>query len=155
MTDPIVEQLVEALREWFDYEDFCAKNHTHVLPDVYLKEGQRRWFKFREDAHAALKAAESAKVTEPVRCKLCNHPPHTERCQEDAPNAQFRCSCAGECLHGKDALYCRDCAAIRAGGGETCLGRGAQEATNAWAAADGGEKLQVALSPLRTIQDPK
>jgi hypothetical protein len=45
----------------------------------------------------------------PTPCKLCGHAKHAERCEEDAPNAQFRCACAGECPHGKDALYCKQC----------------------------------------------
>lgn len=44
-----------------------------------------------------------------IPCNLCGHDKHTTRCEEDAPNAQFRCACAGECPHGKDVLYCKDC----------------------------------------------
>lgn len=43
-----------------------------------------------------------------MNCKLCGHD-HTGRCMEDAPNAQFRCACPGECQHGKHPAYCRDC----------------------------------------------
>ncbi len=43
------------------------------------------------------------------KCKLCPHPKHDSRCEEDAPNAQFRCGCAGPCPHGKDGAYCTQC----------------------------------------------
>lgn len=41
-------------------------------------------------------------------CKLCGHA-HTSKCKEDAPNAQFRCACPGECVHHKHLAYCSEC----------------------------------------------
>ena len=51
-----------------------------------------------------------------MKCSLCEHD-HEGRCREDAPNAQFQCSCPGECLHGQHPAWCRECTAARIGAG--------------------------------------
>jgi hypothetical protein len=54
-------------------------------------------------------------AAQPDKCRLCNHAHHNGiRCEDDAPNAQFRCGCHGECPHRKDPLYCRKCAGTAA-----------------------------------------
>lgn len=50
----------------------------------------------------------------PETCPLCEHPEHTERCQGNAPNAQFRCGCNGPCPHGREKWYCKVCASPQA-----------------------------------------
>ena len=43
-----------------------------------------------------------ARIETTEMCSQCNHPVHSKRCTEDAPNAQFRCACPGDQNENKD-----------------------------------------------------
>lgn len=42
------------IQQWFDYETLCDGSRGIDDGEIYLAEGKRLWFKFREDAAKAL-----------------------------------------------------------------------------------------------------
>ncbi len=97
--DPVREELLAALKKIADHRDVLGDAASNLITVRLM----------------ALSAIARAGSPAPAQdtCRLCSHPKHTDRCEEDAPNAQFRCACAGECPHGKDALYCSNCRAAQ------------------------------------------